>query len=995
MSGASLLDSKAAFKNKVLEYGLTNTVFEAIVRRGVDTLSKAAYAVGAPGVVPAEDALRAFLNPESPATVEQGQVAIARRLIFEAQTLAVSQLRQQIEGPDEKRQDLQPAERRFRLEEQARRLAGMSLRGPLECSFSCYTLVIRMLATDEITYLAPNRFTTRAHEVQQSKPPKEVIIDASSAIKVRDSAELADTCHLPDALSLSQALTRRSLALDLCEAATFAASERWHAELLRHLQQAPPMEYKQVDTMQILRADRAAWTYMAEKGTSLKKRADGSLPMDDLFAALTTATDVMMFLMPLPAGGQSKRPSASQVMATPNGSTDPPNPTKKSRTKARRERQKQRLQEALALASAPPSHAFPPKPPAPHVHNALPPTPPQPIPKGKGKGKHKHPTKARVVDSAESFFQALQERVRGRPLQSLLFVEVFAGSARLSGAVHACGVGSVFGIDAWTPKSAPAPVVKLDLALDEDVRVLFLLLSNRALAAVHLAPPAALPGRGSPPLRSHAFPDGLPDLSPPNQAKVALYNRLFALASTLFLQAFQTGIVATLENPASSHFWQSSAWLDASSSIVTLRFSSFHTCMFGATFKRQLCIAHFHDAFQALQLPCDHTSLHPAHSAPRESVTTYPAPFCRAYAQALQHALGAAGSLPPAQALPGLSDIHLQARVASGTQPRGKRVPPLLPEHKAICVLQGPAQLLPSGPVLQQPWLPCAGVQCQPHYPPLPAKSRVLCALPCAGIEEGGSSLDSSGTPSSLAVDALCKGDLSSEMCVQVLQQAFNTPLEARRAGILQDGRPVEYFVLGAYKCLPRKGVTKLTGEHLSTAAFINAFMLQRFPDASWSAFVVTHNESSALHVDSANVPGTMNFAIGLGGYSGGELFVESEGGAHAFEDPCTGEWLWGDCLALNLGPCRFDGRARHATLPWVGDRWSIIAYSAVVQNDLSPTQEQTLWSCGFPLPWTSAFSKVPSAPSNVPQVRMTIGIPWDPCDFAKEAAKRASTPPL
>ena len=153
----------------------------------------------------------------------------------------------------------------------------MSLRGPLECAFSCYTLVIRMLVADEITYLAPNRFTTRAHEVQQSKP--EVIIDSSSAIKVRDSAELADTCHLPDALSLSQALTRRSLALDLCEAATFAASERWHAELLRHLQ-TPPLEYKQVDTMQILRADRAAWTFMAEKSLSLKKRPDGTLPMD-------------------------------------------------------------------------------------------------------------------------------------------------------------------------------------------------------------------------------------------------------------------------------------------------------------------------------------------------------------------------------------------------------------------------------------------------------------------------------------------------------------------------------------------------------------------------------------------------------------------------------------------------------------------------------------------------------------------------------------------
>ena len=394
MSGASLLDSKAAFKGKVLEYGLPLPVFEGIVHRGVDTLSKAAYAVGAPGVLPSEDALRGFLNPDEPATVEQGQVAIARRLVFEAQTLAVSQLRQQIEGPDEKRQDLQPAERRFRLTEQARRLQGMSLRGPLECSFSCYTIVIRMLAADEITYLAPNRFTTRAHEVQQSKPPKEVIIDSSSSIKVRDSSELADTCNLPDALSLSQALQRRSLALDLCEAATFEASERWHAELLRHLQQAPPMEYKQVDIMQILRADRAAWTYMAEKANSLKKRADGSLPMDDLFASLTGATEVMMFLMPLPGGGHAKR-HAPTPDSTTTTTADPAAPAKKSRTKARRERQKQRLQEALAQASSSAQHVqpsastFPPKPPAPAAPAVLPPAPPAPNHKGKGKGKHK------------------------------------------------------------------------------------------------------------------------------------------------------------------------------------------------------------------------------------------------------------------------------------------------------------------------------------------------------------------------------------------------------------------------------------------------------------------------------------------------------------------------------------------------------------------------------------------------------------------------------
>ncbi|CAE7217482.1 unnamed protein product, partial [Symbiodinium sp. CCMP2456] len=619
MSGASLLDSKAAFKGKVLDYGLPQVVFEGIVRRGVDTLSKAAYAVGAPGVLPSEDALRAFLNPDDPTVVEQGQVAIARRLVFEAQTLAVSQLRQQIEGPDEKRQDLQPAERRFRLVEQARRLQGMVLRGPLECAFCCYTLVIRMLAADEITYLAPNRFTTRAHEVQLHKPPKEVVIDSTSAIRVRDSSEIADTCHLPDALSLSQALTRRSLALDLCEAATFSASERWHAELLRHLQQSPPVEYKQVDIMQILRADRAAWTSMAEKANSLKKRADGSLPMDDLFDALPASSEVMMFLLPLPGGTPPTGPDA----LTPNPA-DPPAPPKKSRTKARRDRQKQCLQEALAQAAtstAPVQHSpqqFPPKPPQPQPH--LPPTPPAPANKGKGKGKRK--------------------------------------------------------------TSAPAPIVKLDLLLEEDVRVLFMLLANRALAAVHLAPPASLPSRGGVPLRSSDFPDGVPALPCSEAQKVLSYNRLYALPSVIFFRAFEAGIVATLESPVSSYFWQTSVWLQTEQSIPSLSFATFHTCMFGATFKRHIRIAYCHPAFHVLQVPCDHQPLHPAHSAPREPVSAYPAKFCQAYAAALTEALLALGAECAATALPHLVDPHLQSRVAVGTQPRGKKLPPLLPEHK-------------------------------------------------------------------------------------------------------------------------------------------------------------------------------------------------------------------------------------------------------------------------------------------------------------------------
>ena len=77
------------------------------------------------------------------------------------------------------------------------------------------------------------------------------------------------------------------------------------------------------------------------------------------------------------------------------------------------------------------------------------------------------------------------------------------------------------------------------------------------------------------------------------------------------------------------------------------------------------------------------------------------------------------------------------------------------------------------------------------------------------------------------------------------------------------------------------------------------------------------------------------------------------------FLDDATGEWIWGETRALNLEPCTFDGFAGHATLPWEGDRWTIIAYSAVSQGDLASEHEQLLLSCGFPLPWCQLYSSV------------------------------------
>ena len=193
MSGTTPLDSVAAFKGRAAEYGLDTVVIDAIAARGVDTLSKAAYAICAPGTQPSEDALKRFLDPASPDAVGQGQLAIGRRLIFEAQTLRVSRLKMQLDGTEEIKQDLQPEKRRFREQQQKAQLRGMNLVGPLECAHACYTIIVRMQAEDQIVYLPPSKFCTREREVQQSKPPREKL---GALLRLHWCATCRTPCHL-------------------------------------------------------------------------------------------------------------------------------------------------------------------------------------------------------------------------------------------------------------------------------------------------------------------------------------------------------------------------------------------------------------------------------------------------------------------------------------------------------------------------------------------------------------------------------------------------------------------------------------------------------------------------------------------------------------------------------------------------------------------------------------------------------------------------------
>ncbi|CAE7226763.1 unnamed protein product [Symbiodinium sp. CCMP2592] len=298
-SMASILKSQAAFEERAKECGLTQAELDVLVRKGLTSLSLLAFSVSTPGEVPQEAELRSILDPADPTTVPLRALSALRRLMFEAQTLSIAQLKSSIEGEGEKKAELAPAERTNRITDQRKRLVGLSLTGPLENAFSNYTYVAQVVDQDCLSYLEPHRFLTRAMEVNREKPGKELILDEGSRMSIRDKAH-KDKCGIQNELQLSEALCRRALACDLLQLCTFASMDLWHRHLLAKLSEQPPPYYAKVSMEQLLRCDKAAWVRMSELLTSLKKDDAGNLPMDAALDKLQYDPKIMMHLAPLP-----------------------------------------------------------------------------------------------------------------------------------------------------------------------------------------------------------------------------------------------------------------------------------------------------------------------------------------------------------------------------------------------------------------------------------------------------------------------------------------------------------------------------------------------------------------------------------------------------------------------------------------------------------------------------------------------------------------------
>ena len=288
-----------------------------------------------------------------------------------------------------------------------------------------------------------------------------------------------------------------------------------------------------------------------------------------------------------------------------------------------------------------------------------------------------------------------------------LVVEVFAGKASLSRALLEAGF-AVLSVD-HEIKDPQTPIAALDLTTQSGQVVLWSMLEQPNLFAVHLGVPCGTSSRarerpvpkhlirlGAPspkPLRSGAHPLGVPGLSPINQARVDSANTLYKLTLDVTLHCLAKGIGVSIENPANSWTWAVFVALlvrdydDSAKRLYnSLQPVLFHSCCHGGQRKKATQWLSTPDLFASLAAECQGDHPHEPFSVSRSAdgwlfdtslEAAYPKLLAQRVAACLcKWAVRQHWSLAPPLRVQDLSTAFL------GRQ--SKRHRPLIPEYKHI-----------------------------------------------------------------------------------------------------------------------------------------------------------------------------------------------------------------------------------------------------------------------------------------------------------------------
>eukprot|EP00439_Symbiodinium_sp_Y106_P000687 s9319_g1.t1 len=198
--------------------------------------------------------------------------------------------------------------------------------------------------------------------------------------------------------------------------------------------------------------------------------------------------------------------------------------------------------------------------------------------------------------------------------------------------------------------------------------------------------------------------------------------------------------------------------------------------------------------------------------------------------------------------------------------------------------------------------------------------------------------------------------------CLEHLSANFSFSTQSVRTSVV--GERAGYFNLGAMFGSGKVGLTHLTHVFHFSCICLNQFLLACFPQEEWTSICVARSVQMRVHSDSGNLPGSQNFSVSLGEFTGGELWLA--GGGSVPRRDVFGRVKYGHTVCTRHSPFLFSCETLHAAMPWNGGpRWALTAYSVPCVEVMSAAARSQLVELGFPLPGIKGASSAES-----PQLR-------------------------
>ena len=273
---SSLIDSSALFKRRAHDLGLSSGGWTVLEGLGLTSIGKAAYSITSPGEPVTEAVFRA---------------------VFEAQTLVVADLRDQVTGSQSSTPRKVPeAERDRRLNDLKVALPGLTLDGVNLPSNTLLDSCCQQERDNILKYIPPEKATSRTHELTNPKPTHQALqVEAAKIVLKSDNDEIE---YQPvNALQTMEAFRRRGVAMVFAQMVSYESYDRYLNRLFNHLSRDPPPGLNRIGVTQLVNADKHVFALMVEWGTKPRRDPSGSFPLDAALHRALESYEVSVLLM--------------------------------------------------------------------------------------------------------------------------------------------------------------------------------------------------------------------------------------------------------------------------------------------------------------------------------------------------------------------------------------------------------------------------------------------------------------------------------------------------------------------------------------------------------------------------------------------------------------------------------------------------------------------------------------------------------------------------